>query len=96
MRIIPSNGGVVVSLDHRAPTEPHAIGTVLKVGGGVPWVQCGMRVAYPISEASEMKVDPASLDGVEGAPGAFCQSGEPSYCVVYLIDQRHIHATVHA
>lgn len=95
MRVVPANSGVVVTLEKRAPNEPHAIGIVLDQGGGVPWIERGRRVAYPIGEATEMRVDPTAYDGIDGAPGVFGQTDAPSYCVVYLIDQRHIHAILH-
>ncbi len=95
MRIRTANGGVAVRMDHRAPTEPHAFGTVVEAGGGVPWVVPGDRVIYPIAAASEVWVD---VDAYAHVPSRSCEGGastpRPEAVPIHVIDQREIVATV--
>lgn len=89
MRIFPSNNGVVLRMEHRAPNEPHAMGTVLGFGGGVPWLTYGDRVLYLASEATEQWVPWADYDRIPRMSGS---TPTPEQEMVFVIDQRHIHA----
>lgn len=92
MRIFPSNSGVVVRMDFRAPHEPHAKGTVLAVGGGVPWVTPGASVLYVIGEATEQWVPREDYGHIWKRAGDSVP--QPEQEMVHLIDQRAIHAVL--
>jgi hypothetical protein len=93
-RLTPSNHGVVVRMDHRAPNEPHATGTVLAYGGGVPWLMVGQRVLYAIAEATAQWVDIRDYAHIAARCGQTGGSNPVTHEMVHLIDQRAIHATL--
>lgn len=95
--ISPSNGAVVIRPFHTTfdgDRSAHMVGHVLSVGGGVPWLKVGEFVAFPRGAGSTFDVDPYVDVPAPPALTAITDHGT-TYETVILIDQQHIHASIH-